>query len=801
MILQIDLKHKMNTYKKIIFCLFVIAAIGVNTLQAQVLPGVQSGFNQYNANAVQEKLFVHTDKSAYTTGELMWFKVYNVDGANHKPIDLSKVVYIEVLDKNQNPVLQAKVGMKDGTGSGSVFLPISLTTGNFLLRAYTSWMKNFSPDLYFYKKLTIINPLRSPNQASKQSASTYDVQFFPEGGNLVNGLTSTVGFKATDQYGKGVNFKGAIVNKNNDTVARFEPTKFGMGHFSFTPDSHASYKAIIKLSDKTLVENLPDVNDAGYVLTLKDGGSNQLQVNVNTNLPDGNIYLFAHTRGIIKDVETVTVTNGKAAFSIDKSKLGEGISHITIFNNQRQPVCERLYFKRPVNQLFITAGTDAQQYTTRKKVNISINTKNNTGAVAADMSLSVYRLDSLQHTGQQDIQNYLWLSSDLKGNIESPDYYFKNTDAAADAGLDNLMLTQGWSRFAWSDVLQNKKPSFKFLPEYNGPIVTAKITNTLTNTPQNNMVAYLGIPGKRVQLYAAQSDTAGNLIFNMKDFYGPGEIVIQTNTLHDTLVRIDVMNPFADQYAKIKLPEVNVTPAMQSTIAEANLTTQVQNIYNGEKMRQFYDPHIDSSAFYGTPYKTYLLDNYTRFLTVEEVMREYVSEVNISHTHNRFHILVLNNNRYLNDEDPMVLIDGVPFFNIDKLFAADPLKIRKLEDVPFIYLLGPSYEAGIFSFTTYKGDLGGNEIDPHAVIMDYEGLELQREFYSPVYDTEAAAASRMPDFRNVLYWTPNLTTGKDGKSSLSFYTSDETGKYIGVIQGLTPNGEAGSQYFTFDVTK
>jgi len=182
-------------------------------------------------------------------------------------------------------------------------------------------------------------------------------------------------------------------------------------------------------------------------------------------------------------------------------------------------------------------------------------------------------------------------------------------------------------------------------------------------------------------------------------------------------------------------------------------------------------------------------------------MREYVSEVNITHTHNQFHIKVLNNNEYLNDGDPMVLIDGVPFFNIDKVFAADPLKIEKLEDVPFVYLLGPSYEAGIFSFTSYKGDMGGNEIDPHAVIMDYEGLEMQREFYSPAYDTEAATASRIPDFRNVLYWAPNVITNKNGHGGLSFYTSDETGKYIGVIQGLTADGEAGSQYFTFDVTK
>ena len=212
-------------------------------------------------------------------------------------------------------------------------------------------------------------------------------------------------------------------------------------------------------------------------------------------------------------------------------------------------------------------------------------------------------------------------------------------------------------------------------------------------------------------------------------------------------------------------------------------------------------PGIDSSAFYGIPYKTYLLDNYTRFLTMEEVMREYVSEVNITHSHDRFHIKVLSGNRYLNEGDPMVLIDGVPFFNSNKLFETDPLKIRKLEDIPFAYYWGPSVEEGIFSFTSYKGDLAGAEIDPHAVVLDYDGLELQRQFYSPLYDSEKAYKSHIPDFRNVLYWVPYITTNTQVKSSLSFYTSDQTGEYIGVLQGITANGEAGSQYFIFNVNK
>jgi len=782
--------------------LLIVLAIPVTHAQdnAALLPNMQTSFKQYNANALQEKLFVHTDKTAYTAGELMWFKVYNVDGATHQPIDLSKVVYIEVLDKAQNPVLQAKVAMKDGIGSGSVFLPVSLTTGNFILRAYTAWMKNFSPDYYYYKKLSIINPLKSPeNQPKAATTDNYSVQFFPEGGNLVNGISSTVGFKATNQYGDDINFKGFIIDKNNDTVARFEPFKFGIGHFSFTPDSHNTYKAVIKINGKTIQQDLPAINETGYVMNVKDTGSGQLIVTVTSNLPAENIYLFIQTRGTIKKIESENINNGKATFTVNKNDLGDGISQLTVFNGQQQAVSERLFFKRPTSQLFIDASTDQSQYSIRKKVNVTISTKNNTSPVTADMSLSIYHLDTLQHADKEDIRNYIWLSSDLKGNIESPEYYFKNTDATADEAADNLMLTQGWRRFDWAEIIKNKKPAFKFLPEYNGPIINAKIINTITNKPQGNIIAYLGIPGKMVQFSTAQSDSTGALLFNMKEFYGPGEIVVQTNQLIDSTYHIDVMNPFSEQYPKIQLHDFQLTPVMEPLIEKNNLSVQVQNIYSGEKLRRFYE--IDSSAFYGIPYKTYLLDNYTRFLTMEEVMREYVSEVNIVHPHNHFHIRVLNKNSYLDEGDPLVLIDGIPFFDIDKLFALNPLKIRKLEDMPYIYLLGPSYEAGIFSFTSYKGDLAGAEIDPHAVILDYDGMEMRRQFYSPVYDTEAAQASRLPDFRNVLYWEPNVITDLKGKNSFSFYTSDETGKYIGVIQGLTTNGEAGSQTFSFDVVK
>jgi hypothetical protein len=532
-------------------------------------------------------------------------------------------------------------------------------------------------------------------------------------------------------------------------------------------------------------------------MALADGGAGTINVSVaTTENTGGDLYLFVHTRQMVKVAESAPLNNGTAHFTVNKSSLGDGVAHFTVFNSAKQAVCERLYFKRPLQHLLIDAAADQQQYDRRKKVNVSVMAKDPSGnTLTADMSMAVYKIDSVQTVDQGNIFSYLWLGADLRGAIESPDYYLKNVNAETDEAVDNLMLTQGWRRFQWNTVLENKPAGFNFLPEYTGHIIAAKIVNTQTGAPAPNIVTYLGIPGKRVQLYSAQSDSLGRLAYETKDFFGAGEIIVQTNELIDSTYRIDVSSPFSEQYSKTSLPAFELNAGLPAALQDHSLGIQVLNIYSGNMIKRYFDPLSDSSAFYGKPYKTYKLDDFVRFTTMEEDLREYVSEDNIVNIKGSFHIKVLNHRGFL-DGDPLVLLDGIPVFDVNKIFSIDPLKVRKLEVVPFRYYYGPSEEEGVFSFTTYKGDLGGVELDPHAVVIDYEGLQLRREFYSPVYDTEVQAASRIPDFRNVLYWSPSVNTGKN---AVSFYTSDQPGKYVGVVQGLTASGDAGSEYFNFEV--
>jgi len=764
------------------------------SLYAQGLDEVLAHFRKYTQIVVQEKLYVNTDRTTYMAGELLWFKVYDINAADNKLMDAGKVVYTEILDKDNNPILQGKTAMKASTGDGSFYIPVSVTTGTYKLRAYTNWMKNFSADKYFEKAITIINPLKQLTFQTAVAAPAHDIQFFPEGGNLVNGLTSKVAYRVVGSDGKGVDFYGAIINRNNDTVARFKPHHFGMGTFMLKPDAINGYRAVLKFAgNKTETAALPTIAPNGYALLVADEGA-QLKITV-SGTHTGQVYLIAHTRNTIDEAKSIDLNSGQGIVTIDKSKLGEGISYITLFNSERQPVCERLYMKRPTGEkLELSAIASAPEYVSRKKVDVSVAVKNDVSP--ANISVAVYRVDSLQSADPESIYTNLWLTSELRGNVESPEYYLNGND---DEALDNLMLVHGWSKFNWDEMSPSSVAGFKYLPEYDGHIVTGKLFDPKTQTGVANKRVLLTVPGRRVQLYNAVTGNDGNFFMLTRDFVGTNEIVVQPRLEQDTLLKAQINTSFSDHYSANKLSEFNLPKESYSALSIHNLSMQIQNLYSIEKVRREYMPAIDTTAVFSGLQKEYLLDNYVRFTTMEEVLREITREVIVGKVKDQFRFRILNNDYYMESNQPLMLYDGIPVYNQNKIIAADPLKVRKVDVIPAIYYLGTEKEYGLLSFTTFKGDLGGVEIDPHALVMDYEGMQLKRSFFSPVYETESQISSHLPDARTLLYWSPDITTDASGKANFGFYTSDQSGKYIGVIQGISTSGKAGMQTFNFEV--
>ncbi|MCB2408657.1 hypothetical protein [Hymenobacter lucidus] len=772
--------------------------------QTDSLRTISRQLSRYSQHRLPEKLFLHVDRPFYVVGEIMWFKVYAVDGVFHKPMAVSKIAYVELVDKAQKPVLQGKIALDKATGQGSFVLPKGLASGTYTIRAYTNWMKNSAPEFYFHSAITIVNTFGSVTIKPAQEKAEYDAQFFPEGGNLVKGLPSTVAFKIADQLGKGIDAAGIIVDQRGTNVAQFKTLKFGLGSFSFTPtEAGTSYSAVITLpGGQTVTRKLPGVAEKGYVMHLSNDNAETLTVSVRTNSADDadDILLLGHARHIPSVSAIGRFKNNQAVFSVRKNELAEGISHFTVFSAQKQPLCERLYFRNPGQKLNVSVKTDKATYTTREKVSLQVATTNPAAqATPAALSLAVYRLDSLANLPSSNINSYLWLASDVKGRIENPDYYF-STAPEAEQAADNLMLTQGWSRFRWTDVLAAKTPEIKFYPETSGHWIQGKLTKSATGQPAPNVPVYLSSPSRQARLYNCISKPDGTIQFEMRDFYGPKEIIVQNNTQLDSSYRAEIYSPFSAQYAAGQVVPFKFSEFFRPEIAQRHVQSQLQTAYYKKLNSRYKLPANDSVAFYGKPDETYLLDAFTRFKVMEEVMREYVPGVLVRIRKDGFHFQVMDHlNKTVMVDNPMVLLDGVPIFDIDKVVALDPLKIQKLEVITSNYFHGREVYRGLVSYTTYKGDLGSYKLDPHALLQEYEGLQLQREFYSPRYETDPAKQSRQPDFRNLLYWNPDVTTSAGRSTELDFYTADQPGKYLVVVQGMTANGHAGSTRYTFEV--
>lgn len=786
------------TSKYFLYFLLAIIIAPAASAQSDLLLPVKEKINRYNTTILQEKIYVHTDKSFYTSGELVWFKLYAFDGHTNQPSHTSQVAYAEILDAANKPVGRAKLEMNDKGGQGSFQLPVGLNTGHYTLRAYTQAMKNLGPDRFFEKTITIVNPLKTPENFDVAVAPLYELNVYPEGGNLVTGLLSRVAFKANDQFGRGLQGKAYLLNQNNDTISVYEPYKFGMGSFDLQPKAGQVYRMMFVLPDgKFVTRALPQPYDKGFVMVVEDVENNRVRVSISTNVRSGypEIFLLVQNGQVVKTVKRAVISDGMTSFLVDKSDLGEGISQLTVFNNEQKPVCERLYFLQPEKSQALHVKASKNQYGSREQVALNVNLPS---IEQGNLSLAVFQLDSLQQADADDITSHIWLGSELNGSIEQPSFYFSSNSADVRRTAELLMMTHGWRRFNWETILE-QNPSAVYQPERTGHFITARIIDSRNNQPAKNIQAFLSIPGSRHKLYTGMSDEKGLVRFDVKDHYGPGDLVLQVNYAKDSMYRIELQSPFAETFAQPRArPEFSLSPSFRESLVSHSIGMQAQHIYVADSILRFMAPQvIDTFFFYGQPTASYYLDDYKRFGTMEEVLREYVREVNVgvkgSGASLRFKLWNETERSFYTD-NILVMVDGVPLFNPNAIFSYDPVKIRSLEVIPKSYVFGSSVFHALASFRSYNDNFEGFDLSSHAVQVDYEGLQLSREFYAPDYSNEQLRANRIPDLRNTLYWQPVVNS-----NDVKFYTGDNKGRYLVVVQGVDAQGKTVSTVSEFEV--
>ena len=782
------------------------AALGLlaSSAQAQTaspdsLAPVARQLQRYGQQVLVEKLYGHLDRPVYTARETMWLKLYAVDGTFHKPLALSKVAYVEVLNAQRQPVLQTQLALHNATGQGAFDLPATLSTGRYVVRAYTSWMKNFDPEFYFQTTVTIINTFVASGSAAPASTPTYDVQFFPEGGQLVQGVVSRVGFRVANAAGRGQAAAGTVRDAQGRAVATLRTLRAGLGSFEFTPAAGVAYTAEIQLATgQKLRQPLPVATAQGYALHLTEASPTQLRLHVvarGMGAEAARLALVGHSGQRIGTAQVAQPNaQGEADFLVNKAALLPGISHFTVFNSRRQPVAERLYFRRP-RPLAISVTSSQARYAPRQKVSLRLALP--AGAAPAQLSLAVYQLDSLAAgAAPVSIGSVLSLTSDLKGTVEDPDYYLRDSSQVGQQAADNLMLTHGWSRFRWADVLAGRAPALPYAPELNGPLVRGQV-RTAAGAPAPGIVAYLAAPGRAARFYTATSGPDGVLQFEPKEAYGPRTYTLQTDWRRDSTYQLALLSPYSARYTASPTAPLALGTALAADLTRRHIQTQLQTTYY-PRYRQYQLPPPDTLALYGKPPVQYRLDDYTRFKALDEVLREYVQGVYVRPRKDGIHLLLGDQlHGALFENDPLVLLDGVPIFDTNKLMAFDPLRLQRVAVFTNRYFYGAHDYDGLLSFTTYRGDLQGFPLDPRALLEEYTGLQGQREFFAPRYD--APAPSSLPDQRNLLHWQPSIALAPGATQELTFYTSDQVGRYRVVVQGLAANGLAGSASTVFDV--
>jgi len=792
-------------FTKILFLLsitglFIFATTGYQP-PAKALEKLIERYYSFHKQYPQQKIYIQTDKPYYVSGDEMYGKIYLVNESRWKIDSLrSKKIYVELVNP-KNQVIDKTIVNGIYSDLGFTFhIPDSIRDGNYILRAYTKWMLGFDDGRNIFRNSIHIFNISKPigtGSMGTTSDNDIDVQFLPEGGYLVNGIENFVAIKAIDETGHGINVSGFLKNSQGQVVCKFISTHLGMGKFEFIPETGTSYEAHVKTEDgKDLQIPLAPANDYGYQLSVIKRNKDTLAVRVAVGdalyQKNTTSYVVATSHG---GVYFTSRGSGMYEENIPLKKFPEGIAKLTLFDSAMQPESERLiYTHHPGPKVVITANK--RNYRAREKVSLKLKTVGTTGELLKGMySISVTDDDVVKYDENEgNIKTHLLLSPYLKGYIEDPGFYFNNDDSTTLKDLDLVMLTHGWSRFTWNNILNgittnpNKKDS------------SLTISGTITTTKNKPAVHY------SVTLISPSADAfVGTDVTNEK-----GEFRFTGIDYDDTTIfLIQARNPRGIN------EDVNVTIddehfpliADNQSPARGNLSSNEINGFNFYKRIMYDSIEINKKE---KMLKEIIIHqkklNYDEskrvspasYVITPEVIEKY-GNGNVSikdllqmvpgYTGSSGQISFFGINSY-KSSSPLVILDGVEALSIDDI---DPTSVSYIEVLrggeAAIYGMRGAYGAVVIH-TKDGYEMNNTHFKQKGIkVFKAGGYAVAKEFYSPNYETDESRNIKSKDKRTTIYWNGNVNTDSKSATTISFYTADMPTSYTLTIEGIAENGD------------
>ena len=462
--------------------LFILCTANVYAQSSDTIFSRYFRYAQNFADAYpREKVSLHLDNASYYLGDTIWFKAYVVTAEQNLPTTISKPLYVELLDQLGNVVERQIIQLTDGEGTGQIILNNTFFTGYYEMRAYTKWMLAFDNPSCFSRVLPVYRK-RLSDEETPRSIATYrmdasmkqrpkdkekkfTVRFFPEGGQLVKGISSIVAFEATSRDKGAADVEGTVVLPSGEELAHIRSLHDGMGYFEYKPEEKAGV-AKIDYEGSTYQFDLPEALPQGYVLRI-DNRREMLDITVarSSQAMKDTLAVFVSSQGRPYKCMTLDFEDElNCQFRISTKELPPGVQQISLVNLKGETLCERFCYVMPRSSMLLACKTDHALYRPFEPVTCRIKVRDHLNRpVQANLSVSIRNgVESDFREYDHSIYTDLLLVSDLKGYIHQPGFYFENQSAERFKMLDVLLLVRGWRKYDLSRLI-GKRP---FLPRY-----------------------------------------------------------------------------------------------------------------------------------------------------------------------------------------------------------------------------------------------------------------------------------------------------------------------------------------------
>lgn len=618
----------------------------------------------------------------------------------------------------------------------------------------------------------------------------FDVKFFPEGGALLSIPHQNVAFKAQGADGFSKEVEGFLFNSKGDTLTNFRSEHNGMGIFTMNPVDNETYYVTVRTNDSiTKRFDLPAIEPKGISIAMshyKQEIRYEIQKTEATEWPQ-KLFLLAHTRGKLAILQPI---NPKRTFGkMNDSLFTEGITHFMLIDEQGNALSERLIFvpDHKPNQWQITA--DQPTYGKREKVSLQIAAKDNEGnPVEGTFSVSITDRKSIQPDSLADnILSNLLLTSDLKGYVEDPAYYFLNQDARTLRSIDYLMMTHGWRRHKMENVLRTPSLNFTNYIE-KGQTISGRIMGFFGANVKKGPICVLA-PKYNI-IATTETDEKGQFIVNTS-FRDSTTFLVQARTKKG-FAGVDIlMDPPQYPVATHKAPYLNGA----ATFMEDYLMNTRDQYYMEGGMRVYNLKEVTVTAKRERPSSKSIYTGGINTYTVEEDRLQGYGQTAFDAASRLPSVTITNGSEIHirnNSEPAIIVIDDIVYED-----ASDILKDIQVSDMSSISLLrgadavilGPRASGGAVVITLK--DPRNLPARPAQGIITYTPLGYSEsvEFYHPTYDTPEKKNAQRSDFRSTVYWNPELRLDADGKATIEYYTPDSTAPEDIIIEGVDKNGK------------